>query len=58
MAQLGHLPQLGESVDVEGHRLTVEELDGRRVARVRVAAAPADAPEENADAVVQSRLEQ
>jgi putative hemolysin len=58
MAQLGHLPRLGESVDVEGHRLTVEELDGRRVARVRVAEAPADAPEENADAVIQSRLEQ
>jgi putative hemolysin len=36
MAELGHLPQIGESVDVDGYRLTVAELDGRRVARVRV----------------------
>ena len=42
MATLGHLPQLGETVDVAGHRLTVEELDGRRVARVRVSALPDD----------------
>jgi len=40
---LGHLPTVGESVDADGHRLTVTELDGRRVARVRLtrtAAAP------------------
>jgi putative hemolysin len=36
MASLGHLPRLGEAVEVDGHRLTVTELDGRRVARVRV----------------------
>lgn len=36
MAALGHLPALGESVDVDGHRFTVAELDGRRVAKVRV----------------------
>jgi putative hemolysin len=36
MAELGHLPQLGEAVDLAGYRLTVDELDGRRVARVRV----------------------
>jgi putative hemolysin len=37
MAALGHLPALGESVDLDdGIRLTVDELDGRRVARVRV----------------------
>jgi putative hemolysin len=40
MAELGHLPQIGESVDVEGYRLTVAELDGRRVARVRVGRVP------------------
>ncbi len=48
MAQLGHLPQLGESVDVDDHRLTVSELDGRRVARVRLSrrpGAPAPTPE-------------
>ena len=36
MAALGHLPRLGEAVEADGHRLTVTELDGRRVARVRV----------------------
>jgi putative hemolysin len=40
MAELGHLPQLGETVEVDGHRLAVSELDGRRVARVRVSATP------------------
>ena len=37
MAALGHLPTLGEAVEVDGHRLEVTELDGRRVSRVRVA---------------------
>jgi putative hemolysin len=36
MASLGHVPRLGEAVEVDGHRLTVSELDGRRVARVRI----------------------
>jgi putative hemolysin len=36
MAVLGHVPQAGESVEVSGHRLTVIEMDGRRVARLRV----------------------
>ena len=36
IAVLGHLPEAGEAVEVAGHRLTVTELDGRRVARVRV----------------------
>jgi putative hemolysin len=36
MAALGHLPELGESVEVEQVRLTVAALDGRRVARLRV----------------------
>jgi putative hemolysin len=44
MAELGHLPQIGESVDVDGFRLTVVELDGRRVARVRVGRVPPVAP--------------
>lgn len=45
VARLGHLPAIGESVRVDGHRLTVVELDGRRVARVRLSAAPDDEPE-------------
>jgi putative hemolysin len=36
MARLGHVPRLGEAVEADGHRLTVSELDGRRVARVRI----------------------
>jgi putative hemolysin len=36
MACLGHVPGSGEAVEVDGHRLEVTELDGRRVARVRV----------------------
>ena len=36
MATLGHVPRLGEAVEVDGHRLEVSELDGRRTARVRV----------------------
>jgi putative hemolysin len=38
IAALGHLPNAGESADLDGSRLTVTELDGRRIARVRVTA--------------------
>jgi putative hemolysin len=41
MAALGHLPQVGEMTVVNGHRLSVTEMDGRRVARVRVTPPPA-----------------
>jgi putative hemolysin len=36
LAALGHLPATGEYVDLGGSRLTVTELAGRRVARVKV----------------------
>jgi putative hemolysin len=36
MATLGHVPQVGEVVEFARHRLAVIEMDGRRVARVRV----------------------
>jgi putative hemolysin len=36
MASLGHVPRVGEAVEVDGHRLTVSELDARRIARVRI----------------------
>jgi putative hemolysin len=42
MACLGHVPRLGEAVEVDGHRLEVTELDGRRVSRVRVTPLEAD----------------
>ena len=43
-AQLGHVPEIGEVATFDSHRLVVTELDGRRVARVRVTA-PAPDPE-------------
>jgi putative hemolysin len=52
LAALGHLPGEGESVEVSGRELAVTQLDGRRIARVRVgratAGAPADARQEPA----------
>jgi CBS domain containing-hemolysin-like protein len=36
LAQLGHLPVSGESVTHNGRRYIVEEMAGRRIARVRV----------------------
>ncbi|MBC6456876.1 HlyC/CorC family transporter [Actinomadura sp. HBU206391] len=36
MAVLGHVPQVGEAVEIDRHRMGVVEMDGRRVARVRV----------------------
>ncbi|HEY2552836.1 MAG TPA: hemolysin family protein [Streptosporangiaceae bacterium] len=44
LAALGHLPSEGESAEVGGRRLTATQMDGRRIARVRVGAAPAAAP--------------
>jgi CBS domain containing-hemolysin-like protein len=36
LAQLGHLPDAGESVEYGGRRFVVAEMAGRRIARVRV----------------------
>ena len=36
LMRLGHIPREGESIDFEGRRLTVVEMDARRIARVRV----------------------
>ena len=47
LAALGHLPSDGESAEIAGRKLTVTQLDGRRIARVRVgqpAPVPAPAP--------------
>ncbi len=35
-AALGRVPTWGDRVTLDGHRLTVERMDGRRVARVRL----------------------
>src|SRR6185437_12258625 len=34
--RLGHIPQAGESFDYEGRRLTVTEMEGRRIAKILV----------------------
>jgi putative hemolysin len=36
IAQLGHVPRVGECADFNGHQLQVIAVDGRRIARVRV----------------------
>jgi putative hemolysin len=48
---LGHVPTEGESVDVNGHRLHAEKVQGRRIGRVRISKLPTgqsgdEAPEE------------
>ena len=40
MAKLGHVPRAGDSAEIAGLRLTVSEMDGKRVARVRVTHLP------------------
>jgi len=40
LAALGDLPSVGDSVQAAGRTITVTELDGRRIARLRVTAAP------------------
>jgi putative hemolysin len=41
LAALGDLPSEGDSVQVAGRTITVTEMDGRRIARLRVTATPA-----------------
>jgi putative hemolysin len=36
IARTGQLPSLDMSVEVMGHRISVLELDGRRISRVRI----------------------
>ncbi len=49
LAALGHLPESGEHADLAGRRLTVTQLDGRRIARVLVSPAePAEPAEPSA----------
>ena len=40
LAALGRVPVLGDTVDVDGARLTVLEMDGRRIARLRLSRVP------------------
>ena len=36
LVRLAHLPAVGESTTFEGRRYTVVEMDGRRIAKIRV----------------------
>jgi CBS domain containing-hemolysin-like protein len=36
LMQLGHIPHPGENVTHDGRRLTVVEMDGRRIGKIRV----------------------
>jgi putative hemolysin len=36
LTRLGHIPRPGESVDYEERRLTVQEMEGRRIAKIQV----------------------
>jgi putative hemolysin len=47
LAELGRLPEVGDTVEVEGRTLSVLELDGRRIARLLVG--PAPEPRKDAD---------
>ena len=47
LAHLGRLPEVGDTVDVDGRTLSVLELDGRRIARLLVS--PPPEPAEDAD---------
>ncbi|MGI8701933.1 MAG: hemolysin family protein [Nocardioidaceae bacterium] len=47
--QLGHVPAVSESVVFDNHQLEVAEVDGRRIARVRVTAASAAAAPSHED---------
>jgi len=51
MAQLGRLAVEGDTVDFEGHRIVVQDVENRRVGRVRVTVVPPELPETHADEV-------
>ena len=46
--ELGRLPVVGESVVALGRRFTVTELDGRRIARVRLTTEPGERDDDRA----------
>jgi putative hemolysin len=48
LAELGRLPGVGDTIDVEGRALTVLELDGRRISRLSVSR-PAHTGEDDAE---------
>ena len=51
VARLGTLPAVGLAVDVDGHRIEVTELDGRRISRVKVQSLTPAASEEESQVI-------
>lgn len=47
---LEHVPDVGESVDFDGWRFAADEVEGRRVRRVRVSLLPSPEPDPNGEA--------
>jgi len=45
LMRLGHIPEPGESIVFEGRKLTAVEMDGRRIAKVRVETVEEEAPD-------------
>jgi CBS domain containing-hemolysin-like protein len=45
LMRLGHIPDVGEFVVHEGQRLTVVEMEGRRIAKIRVEAVEEEEPQ-------------
>jgi CBS domain containing-hemolysin-like protein len=46
LMRLGHIPRSGEWVDFRDRRLTVEEMEGRRISKIRVEPLPNEATAE------------
>ena len=45
LAALGELPAAGDAVEIPGYTITVNEMDGRRISRLRVTPLPESPPE-------------
>lgn len=45
LAQLGRLGRVGDAVPVEGHRVEIVQVTGRRITRIRVVPPPDETPE-------------
>jgi putative hemolysin len=57
MARLGRLVAEGDSVDFEGHRMVVKDVENRRVGRVLVTVVPPDRPLPGPDAAPEPEAE-
>jgi putative hemolysin len=57
LAGLGRLPEVGDTIVVEGREITVVELDGRRIARLRVDPPPPEPVDDEAPDADPARAE-